>query len=461
MGNLFEYINLKKQTLKSAQGRDYVKYVIVSDVKGETFAVKDKLKELNFRYNGRDKEWYIFGNELTHDVLEGIKKINAELKEGGGQTENVDDFIDDLEKLKEDIKNSNASTKTKVKLSSLLDQFLDDLINATDEKAASAEIQKYLDFSHKFRNYSFWNSILIYIQDPNATQVAGAKDWEKKFNRKVIDPNKKITINCYNRFYRDPKTGKIAQYRMNQQDSDRITLSKMESGEIPYDPKIVNDIKSRRKEVKVRYNQFRDCDVYDVANTEGEDLPEEPKWKGEYDDRVDAIALFNIAKKSLADTGINVTQKSSSRGEGGWSSGGMINISAGATGSGAASTIFHEWAHELLHWESGKYYSKTLKYFEQKRELTSTQVKQIKETQAETCSYVLCRYFGLPVGHHPVYLALWQAQGKLNNKQVIKENISTITDVCNHIITQVNKYSDEFEKARAQMTQMKQQQAEK
>ncbi len=44
---------------------------------------------------------------------------------------------------------------------------------------------------------------------------------------------------------------------------------------------------------------------------------------------------------------------------------------------------------------------------------------------------------------------------------MIKENIATITDVCNFIIKQVEKYSDEFEKAKVQMAQLQQQQAEK
>jgi hypothetical protein len=458
---LFEYLNLKKQTLKSKEGRDYTKYIIVSSIKGETFKTKDKIKELGFHWDGKNYQWYIFGNELTQGILDGLKAINAELQTGGGQTENVDDFVKDLEQLKTDIKSSNASPETKVKLESLLDQFLDDLINATDEKAADAQIQAFLEFSHKFRQYSFWNSILIFIQDPSATQVAGERDWEKKFKRKVVDKNKKITINCYNRYYRNPETGKVSLYTMSQQDKDKDYLTKVETGDIPYNQKEVDAAKARRKEVRVRFNQFRDCDVYDIANTTGEPVPEEPKWKGEYDDRVDAIALFNIAKKSLAEVGINVTQQAARSGEGGWSAGGNINISAGATGSGAASTIFHEWAHELLHQKGGKYYSKTMGYFEQKGQLSGAQIHQIKETQVETCSYVLCRYFGLPVGHHPTYLALWQGQGKLSSKQLIKENIATITDVSNFIIKQVDKYSGEFEKAKAQMQQLQQQHVEK
>jgi hypothetical protein len=53
-------------------------------------------------------------------------------------------------------------------------------------------------------------------------------------------------------------------------------------------------------------------------------------------------------------------------------------------------------------------------------------------------------------------MALWQAQGKLSSKQLIKENITTITDVSNFIIGQIDVYKDEFEAARTSMQQQMQ-----
>lgn len=455
---IFEYVNLKKQVAKSKQGNDYTKYVIVSNVKDETKKVKEKLKELKFHWDGKNFQWFIWGNELTHKVLDGLKQINAELEAEGGQTEDINEFIDGLEQLRESIKNSDASQETKIKLDTLLDQFIEDLINATDEKAASAEIQKYLDFSHKFRQYSFWNSVLIYIQDPNATKVMGDKAWKKNFNRDVIDIEKKININCYNRFYRDDATGRLKLYTLDQQSKDKDYIKKANSGAITPDPKEIAAIDMRKKEVRVSPSmQYHDCAVYDIANTTGDPVPEEPKWMGEFDDNQAAEALFNIAKKSLEKGGIKVTQNSAFGREGGWSAGGHINVSSGAKGSGAVSVIFHEWAHELLHWKNGKFYGAATKYFEDKGMLTYAQVKQIKETQAETSSYVLCRYYGLPTGNHPTYLALWQSQGQLSSKQLLKENMYLVTDVCNYIIDQVEKYQSEFDVAK---TQPQQQQGE-
>lgn len=154
--------------------------------------------------------------------------------------------------------------------------------------------------------------------------------------------------------------------------------------------------------------------------------------------------------------GMRVTQDPATAGEAGWSRKGQINVSQNATGSGAASTIFHEWAHDLLHQSGGKFYNKALDYFQKKGDLNFAMIKQIKEIQAETVSAVLCKHYGLSVEHHPTYMALWQAQGKLSSKQLIKENITTITDVSNFIIGQIDVYKDEFEAARTSMQQQMQ-----
>jgi hypothetical protein len=457
MGNLFEYVNLKKQTLKSKEGRDYVKYIVVSDVKGETFKVKDKLKQLGFRWDSKNYSWYIFGNELTNDILNGIKEINNELKTAGGQTENIEDFVSELEELRAEVQESNMPTKTKAELDAKIEQYIEDIANATDERAADAEIQRFLNFSRSFHSYSFSNIALIYLQDRNATKVAGRNAWKKQYNREVIDEKKSIWIWCINKFFVNPKTGQESQYSLQQQKKDNDYLAKVEAGQEKYNPDEVNAIKSRRKIVR---RSFKPCEVYDIANTQGDPIPEEPKWKGEYDDSADAIALFNIAKKSLEKEGVRVTQDSAFGGEGGFSAGGHINISAGAKGTGAASTIFHEWAHELLHQKGGKFESRSLEYFEKKNDLSYAQVKQIKEIQAETVSAVICKYYGLPTEHHPTYMALWQGQGKLSSKQLINENMKTVLEVSNYIIHQIDTNKEEFAKAKVDVQPQQPQQQE-
>jgi len=445
--NLFEYVNLEKETLKSKAGNDYIRYKIVSDQNMETKKIATKLGPLGFKWNGR--EWWIFGNKLTREAVDSLKEINKELETQGGQTGDINEFLTQLEDFKTELEaTTEIPARTKTELENNLEQYINDIANATDARAATAELQKFLNFSSKFHQYSFNNIMFIYLQDPNATKVAGKNKWKKDFNRTVIDLNKSITINCGNKFYQNPSTGKLSEYTLEQQKADREYVKQVQNGEIPMDRNKMDAIRNRKN---VKFIGFKPCIVYDIANTTGDPVVDEPAWKGSNDQRADAIALFSIAKKSLESMGIRVTQDPSTAGENGWSRKGQINVSSDASGSGAASTIFHEWAHDLLHQKDGMFYNKAQKYFEEKGQLNYAQIKQIKEIQSETVSATLCKHYGLPTDHQPTYMALWQAQGGLNSKQLIKENISTISAVSNFIIKQIEKYDDEFQAARARM----------
>jgi len=450
--NIFEYVNLKKQTLQSKAGNDYIRYIVVSDQNLETKKVADKIGPLGFKWNAR--EWWIFGNKLTKEAVDGLKEINSYLETQGGQTGDLGDFLSQLEEFKAEIQAANIPTKTKTELETKIEQYIEDIANATDERVANAALQKFLNFSTRFHTYSFTNVMLIYLQDPNATKVAGKGKWNRDFNRTVIDTSKAISINCGNKMYRNPSTGKAEEYTLSQQNKDKEYLKQVQNGSVPMDRSKVDAINNKKNNY---FMAFSPCVVYDIANTTGDPVVDEPAWKGTNDQRADATALFSIAKKSLEQMGIRVTQDPSTAGENGWSRKGQINVSSDATGSGAASTIFHEWAHDLLHQESGRYYKKAQKYFVDKGQLNNTQMKQIKEIQAETVSATLCRHYNLPTDHQPTYMALWQAQGGLNSRQLIRENISTITDVSNFIITQIKKYENEFQTARTSVNQPQQQ----
>ena len=48
------------------------------------------------------------------------------------------------------------------------------------------QYQNYLKVMSKFHNYSYSNSILIAMQRPNATHLAGYVGWQNKFKRQVL-----------------------------------------------------------------------------------------------------------------------------------------------------------------------------------------------------------------------------------------------------------------------------------
>ena len=118
----------------------------------------------------------------------------------------------------------------------------------------SEKYKSYLNTMSKFHNYSFNNNVLIAMQKPDATLVAGFNSWKKNFKRHVKKGEKGIKILA-------PTPYKIKQ---EQEKTDPKTK------EILLD----KDGNPIMEEVEITIPVFRAVSVFDVAQTEGKELPE-------------------------------------------------------------------------------------------------------------------------------------------------------------------------------------------
>lgn len=103
---------------------------------------------------------------------------------------------------------------------------------------------RYLRFCSNFYNYSYNNIILIMMQRPNASYVAGYTAW-RKMNRYVRKGEKGIGILC-------------------------PCIRKVEAFAEPDDTKVYNDMEAE-KEVKKVISGFKVGYVFDLSRTEGDD----------------------------------------------------------------------------------------------------------------------------------------------------------------------------------------------
>ena len=72
----------------------------------------------------------------------------------------------------------NPSGEDKAKqLRQHIDKSLDTLAAAVDDVRASETFQQFLDVQARFHKYSWHNTLLICMQRPDATQVAGYRTW--------------------------------------------------------------------------------------------------------------------------------------------------------------------------------------------------------------------------------------------------------------------------------------------
>jgi hypothetical protein len=151
---------------------------------------------------------------------------------------------------------ADADPTAKSTIMDNLEAYINDLANATDQATMDAAIQNYLTFYSRFHNYSFTNSMLIFMQKRDATKVAGYNTWKKQ-NRGVKKGAKAIWIWF-------PMTINAKQ----ETDTAGVDFGAVDQA-----------AKSRS------FTKFSLGKVYDISDTyelnEKGKVPEQPKWSAE------------------------------------------------------------------------------------------------------------------------------------------------------------------------------------
>lgn len=248
------------------------------------------------------------------------------------------------------------------------------------QQGQSETLVKYLDMMSQFHNYSFGNCLLIALQMPTATHVAGFHRW-KSLGRHVKKDEKGIGILA------------PLVYRSQKQDES-------EDGKVP----------NERRSATLR--GFRVVHVFDISQTEGAELPEFAAVGGDPGEKL--LRLETLIRSQ----GIHFEFVDTLGGARGVSEGGAIKVVASLPVAEQFSTMCHELAHELLH----------------RGDRRAQTTKVIRETEAEAVAYVVCRSAGLECSTHASdYIQLWNG-----DEEVLLQSLELIRDVAAHIITSLN-----------------------
>jgi antirestriction protein ArdC len=224
----------------------------------------------------------------------------------------------------------------------LIKQAVDFLLQQL-EAGKSETLTAYLAAMARFHSYSFGNILAIARQRPTASRVAGFSTW-KELGRFVKRGEKGIQI-----------LAPIVGHRRTKNDQERQTDEKPR-------PVLIG---------------FRAVYVFDVAQTEGVDLPEfEHNITGDVRDHRDRLIEF-LARQNIAlDYTENIAPAL------GVSYGGRIALLPGQSKAEEFVTLVHEVAHELLH--------KT----DRRTKTTAT----VRETEAEAVAFIVGQGIGLEIG---------------------------------------------------------------
>lgn len=218
---------------------------------------------------------------------------------------------------------------------------IDELIAAL-EQGKSERLIEFLEFQAKFHNYSFRNCLLIALQRPSATYVAGFQRW-KSLGRHVKKGEQGIMI-----LAPIVRRRKSEDDKGQESDEDEAQMAQAIAG-------------------------FRAAYVFDVAQTEGKELPEFSRIMGEPGEM-----LFLLADQ-VKERGIELSYAEDLSGADGRSEGGKIVIREGLDPAHEFAVLSHELAHELLH------------RTERRKETT----RRIRELEAEAVAYVVSNAVGL------------------------------------------------------------------
>jgi len=272
-----------------------------------------------------------------------------------------------------------------------LKQTLDKLESGVMEFFTSDKYISYLQVMSKFHTYSANNQVLIAMQMPEATIVAGYNSWMRNFDRHVKRGEKSITILA-------PMKVKI------KIDTDRRDA----------DGKIIQE---ERETIK-----FRPVPVFDVSQTEGKPLPQ---IISELTGDVSLYEQLLNAARQAAPYPIEIgSVEGSAKGWCNFTQEKII-IKEGMSEAQTLKTAFHETAHARIH--AGD----------------TDKSREQKEVEAESIAYVVCSHFGLDTSDYSFgYVATWAGRQDIN---LLKQSMQTISQTAKSIITDVERAMEEPE----------------
>lgn len=288
----------------------------------------------------------------------------------------------------------------------------------------SEKYKTYLNTMSKFHNYSFNNTMLIAMQKPDATLVAGFKAWQKNFDRHVKKGEKGIRILA-------PAPYKIKE---EQEKLDPVT------GEIMLDKNGM----PITEEVEIKIPAFRVVPVFDVSQTDGKELLDIGinELSGSVEDYEDFMqALTEVSPVPITYEDIDGDAKGYFH-----TTDHRIAIQEGMSQSQTVKTAIHEVAHAKLHDR------------ERNQDIVAVLDKDrnTKEVEAESVAYTVCQHFGIDTSDYSFgYIAGWSSDRDMKE---LKSSLDTIRKTASELITGIEDRLAELQKDRAVEQEQKQKQ---
>ena len=295
-----------------------------------------------------------------------------------------------------------------------LKEITDRLEQGIAELFESERYKEYLRVMSKFHNYSFNNTLLIAMQKPDASLVAGFSSWKNNFGRNVMKGEKGIKIIAPSPFTvkqevekTDPQTGK---------------------------PVIGKDGKPVTEEKEIKVPAYKVVSVFDVSQTEGRELPDiaVDELTGDVDRFKDFFSALEQASpvpigfekiEGGAHGYYHLEEK-------------RIAIDEGMSDLQTLKTAIHEIAHAKLH---------DIDLNAPKEEQKPRVDRRTREVEAESVAYTVCQHYGLDTSDYSFgYVAGWSSGKELAE---LRGSLETIRSTAAEMINAIDGHFAELQKA--------------
>ena len=276
----------------------------------------------------------------------------------------------------------------------------------------SEKYMRYLSVMSRFHRYSVNNTMLIYMQRPDATLVAGYNKWKNQFERHVKRGEHGITIIAPTPFKK----------KIEEQKLDPDTKAPMLDAE----GKIIME------EREVEIPMFRPVKVFDVSQTDGKPLPE---LASSLSGNVQNYEAFMEALRRSAPVPLSVEPMAANM-DGYFSPDQQrIAIRAGMSEVQTVSAAVHEIAHSKLH-NYAKAQEEAARAGD--KEPPKKKDRNTEEVEAESISYAVCQYYGIQTGENSFgYIANW-SQGK--ELPELRASLETINKTAGELINDIDRH---------------------
>ena len=350
-----------------------------------------------------------------------------------------------------------------------LREITDGIEQGIKELFESEKYMRYLSVMSRFHRYSVNNTMLIYMQKPDATLVAGYNKWKDQFERHVKKGEHGITI-----IAPTPYKKKIEEQKLDPDTKAPI---------LDQDGKIITE----EKEIEIP--MFRPVKVFDVSQTDGKPLPE---LASSLSGNVPNYEAFMEALRRSAPVSI-IFEAMAADTDGYFSADHQkIAIRQGMSEVQTVSATVHEIAHSKLHdpkkyemlpsWkvvlesEGGTKHDFKLDFATEREaeqfaadmdwryvdenqfewrlaveedptaEKQAIKNRHTEEVEAESISYAVCKYFGIETGENSFgYIASW-SQGK--ELKELRASLEIINKTSGTLISDIERHYKEICKER-------------